>query len=174
MIVTHEMAFARAFCNRVFYTNEGRVYEDGTPDQVFDRPVREKTRRFVRRLKVLELLIDSREYDFPGMINEIENYCRKNMIGAKTSNNIHHVFEEVVQQMLLPTLAEPHIQVVLEYSEALEHATMTVRANGPRVVDIEHIHNQLSLALVKAYVSTASNEDTDSEQYTNQFVLEIR
>jgi ABC-type methionine transport system ATPase subunit len=62
MIVTHEMAFARAICNRVFYMDEGGIYEDGTPEQVFDNPVREKTRRFVHRLKVLELSIESRDY----------------------------------------------------------------------------------------------------------------
>ena len=67
MIVTHEMAFARAICNRVFYMDEGGIYEDGTPEQVFDNPIREKTRRFIRHLKVLELNIESRDYDFLGM-----------------------------------------------------------------------------------------------------------
>lgn len=28
MIVTHEMAFARAICNRVFYMDEGGIYEE--------------------------------------------------------------------------------------------------------------------------------------------------
>lgn len=32
MIVTHEMNFARAICNRVFYMDQGGIYEEGTPD----------------------------------------------------------------------------------------------------------------------------------------------
>ena len=48
MIVTHEMNFARAISNRVFYMDEGGIYEDGTPEQIFDHPQRENTRRFVQ------------------------------------------------------------------------------------------------------------------------------
>ncbi len=34
MIVTHEMKFARDVSNRVFYMDEGGIYEDGTPEQI--------------------------------------------------------------------------------------------------------------------------------------------
>ena len=54
MIVTHEMNFARSICNRVFYMDQGVIFEDGTPKQVFDHPLKEQTRRFIRKLKVLE------------------------------------------------------------------------------------------------------------------------
>ena len=48
MIVTHEMAFAREVSNRVFYMDEGRIYEEGSPEEIFDHPRKEKTRQFVR------------------------------------------------------------------------------------------------------------------------------
>ena len=38
MIVTHEMNFARAISNRVFYMDEGGIYEDGTPEQILSIP----------------------------------------------------------------------------------------------------------------------------------------
>ena len=38
MIVTHEMKFARDVSTRVFYMDEGVIYEEGTPEQVFDHP----------------------------------------------------------------------------------------------------------------------------------------
>jgi len=41
MIVTHEMSFAREIANRVFYMDEGGIYEDGTPEQIFDHPQKE-------------------------------------------------------------------------------------------------------------------------------------
>ena len=44
IIVTHELAFARAICNRAFFMDEGEIYEEGPPEQVFDNPQREKTR----------------------------------------------------------------------------------------------------------------------------------
>ena len=60
LIVTHEMRFARNVSNRVFYMDEGGIYEEGTPEEVFDSPRREKTRRFIRHLKTLELSIRAR------------------------------------------------------------------------------------------------------------------
>ena len=47
MIVTHELQFAKAVSNRVFYMDDGGIYEEGTPEKIFETPQREKTRRFV-------------------------------------------------------------------------------------------------------------------------------
>ena len=37
MIVTHEMKFAKNVSNRVFYMDEKGIYEDGTPEQIFEK-----------------------------------------------------------------------------------------------------------------------------------------
>ena len=55
MIVTHEMKFAREISTRVFYLDEGVIYEEGTPEQIYDHPQKEKTRRFIEGLKETEL-----------------------------------------------------------------------------------------------------------------------
>ena len=34
MIVTHEMQFAKDVSNRVFYMDEGGIYEEGSPEQI--------------------------------------------------------------------------------------------------------------------------------------------
>ena len=36
IIVTHEMKFAREVSTRIFYMDEGIVYEEGSPDQIFN------------------------------------------------------------------------------------------------------------------------------------------
>ena len=120
MTVTHEMNFARAISNRVFYMDEGVIYEEGTPEQFFDHPQREKTRRFVNRLKVLELTIESRDYDFLGMAGEIAQYCNKSQITPVLTNRIQLAFEESVNRLLIPSLKNPRIQAVVEYSEEAE------------------------------------------------------
>ena len=58
LVVTHEMAFARDVSNRVIFMADGVICEEGTPEQIFDHPQNEKTRRFIRRLKVFEATID--------------------------------------------------------------------------------------------------------------------
>ena len=47
LIVTHEMGFARDVSSRVFYMDEGVVYESGSPSELFTRPQRPKTIEFV-------------------------------------------------------------------------------------------------------------------------------
>ena len=48
VIVTHEMGFARHVANRVVLMTEGRITEDGPPEQLFDHPQEERTRSFLR------------------------------------------------------------------------------------------------------------------------------
>ena len=47
LIVTHEMGFARDVSTRVFYMDQGVIYEDGTPAQIFQSPQKPKTVDFV-------------------------------------------------------------------------------------------------------------------------------
>ncbi len=42
MIVTHEMKFARDVSTRVLYMDEGIIFEEGTPQQIFDDPQKDK------------------------------------------------------------------------------------------------------------------------------------
>jgi ABC-type polar amino acid transport system ATPase subunit len=49
LVVTHEMQFAREVGDRVIFMDDGRIVEQGSPEQVLDRPKEERTRRFLRR-----------------------------------------------------------------------------------------------------------------------------
>jgi glutamine transport system ATP-binding protein len=50
MVVTHEMGFAREVANRVIFMDEGRIVEEGAPDQIFREPREERTRSFLRKV----------------------------------------------------------------------------------------------------------------------------
>ena len=47
LVVTHEMGFAREVSNRVMFLHQGRVEEDGLPEQVFDHPKSERFKEFL-------------------------------------------------------------------------------------------------------------------------------
>lgn len=171
IIVTHEMNFARAIATRVFYMDEGGIYEDGTPDQIFDDPRRENTRRFIRKLKVLELNIESKDYDFLLAQSEIDRYSRKNQITSKMVYRIQQVYEELVQQMLLPMLSDPHIRVVIEYSESEGNTSFSAQYNGDKF-DVTKEGNALSLAILKS-AAAEMNYTTDTGEYPNNITLRI-
>lgn len=49
IIVTHEMAFAKDVANHVIFMDDGKILEQGDPEQVFEHPREERTRRFLSR-----------------------------------------------------------------------------------------------------------------------------
>ena len=48
LIVTHEMRFARDVSSRVLFLHQGRIEEEGPPEQVFGAPVSARCREFTR------------------------------------------------------------------------------------------------------------------------------
>ena len=149
IIVTHEMKFAREICNRVFYMDQGGVYEDGPPEQIFDNPQKDRTRQFIRHLKVLEYSITSRDFDFIGLNTQIEEFGRKHRISQRSIYNIQAYIEEMCVQIILPQLKEGFEMVVtIEYSEEENDADVIIRYNG-NAFDPMQTDNDLSLLLAK-------------------------
>jgi polar amino acid transport system ATP-binding protein len=50
LIATHEMGFARDVANRVCFLHEGRILEEGPPEQIFAAPREPRTRQFLQRI----------------------------------------------------------------------------------------------------------------------------
>jgi polar amino acid transport system ATP-binding protein len=172
MIVTHEMNFARAISNRVFYMDEGGIYEDGSPEQIFVHPKRENTRRFVHRLLVLELNIESRDYDFLGMAGEIESWCGKNQIAPRLANRVHLVFEELMQ-LLLPAIEVPRVQAVCEYSAQTERAEWTISYGGPRY-DLTALGDDLIVSLLSGMVEKEEYAWDENADLQNRLFLVVK
>ena len=50
MIVTHEMGFAREIASRVVFIDEGKIIEEGTPEQFFSHPKTPRVREFLKKV----------------------------------------------------------------------------------------------------------------------------
>ncbi len=50
LIATHEMGFARDVAHRVCFLHEGRILEEGPPEQIFAAPREERTQQFLQRI----------------------------------------------------------------------------------------------------------------------------
>ena len=48
--VTHEMGFAREVADRVLFLDEGKILEEGTPEQIFNHPQQERTQDFLKKV----------------------------------------------------------------------------------------------------------------------------
>ncbi|MEG0923516.1 MAG: amino acid ABC transporter ATP-binding protein [Anaerovoracaceae bacterium] len=50
IIVTHEMTFARDVADRIIFMNDGKIVEEGTPDEVFNNPKSDRLRLFLNTI----------------------------------------------------------------------------------------------------------------------------
>ena len=172
MIVTHEMSFARAICNRVFYVDEGGIYEDGTPKQIFDHPEKELTRRFIRRLKVLEFSIEGEKFDFPRATAEIDTFCFRNDVPPRIKQRIHLTFEELLQQILLPVLPDPKIRLTIEYAKSEKRVEIRTLYNGD-IFDPANTENQLSYTVLQGAAAELIHSAEKEGDFTNTFICRI-
>lgn len=113
MVVTHEMRFAREVSSRIFYMDEGVIYESGTPDQIFDNPTKEKTRKFINQIREYHFNIESDEYDYYAMMAGAESFCTKYNMSGTDIRHIGHCIEEG----LAIIGATAGVKVKISYSE---------------------------------------------------------
>ena len=52
VVVTHEMGFAKEVGDRVIFMDEGRILEQGTPDELFNNPKNPRTQDFLKKILV--------------------------------------------------------------------------------------------------------------------------
>ena len=114
LIVTHEMKFARDVSTRIFFMNDGIIYEDGTPEQIFDHPQKPVTQAFIRRIRSLAFQIGGPDFDLYGMMTEVRKFCIKYGLVNKI-DIINHLLEELLHE-LIPVSCRP-VSIDVSYSE---------------------------------------------------------
>jgi general L-amino acid transport system ATP-binding protein len=50
LVVTHEMGFARAVADRMYFFDFGEIVESGTPDDIFKNPQEDRTKLFLSQI----------------------------------------------------------------------------------------------------------------------------
>lgn len=51
VVVTHEMGFAKDVADRVLFMDGGNILEEGTPEEIFERPKNERTKAFLSSIR---------------------------------------------------------------------------------------------------------------------------
>ncbi len=164
LIVTHEMRFAREVSNRVFYLDEGLIYEEGTPEQIFNHPQKEKTRAFIKQLKTISLDISPSATDFAGIVQQLEEYGRKTMLEPARVRRMTLVIEELVTQVIghlrerdqmkssMGSPEEIPAHLYVERSEIEDNVTVEIRYGGEPFDPLTE-GDELSLIIVKHLTS---------------------
>jgi len=121
-IVTHRMEFAKDVSSRIFYMDEGIIYEEGTPEEIFENPKKKNTQMFINRIRNFYYRINSADYDLYELNAKAEIFCRKHFFGEKMLRNILLLLEECLQITPLREGAD----VILEYSEKTNEISLCI------------------------------------------------
>ncbi len=136
LIVTHEMDFARDVSSRVMYMDEGIIYEEGTPGQIFDNPQKEKTRAFINRIRSINFHVASPKYDLYGIQAEIEAFGEKQILPLQTRQNLLLMVEELLR-IYTPLLLTAPLEMTLAYSEKQQRVELLIESAGEAVNQLD-------------------------------------
>lgn len=167
MIVTHEMKFARDVSNRVFYMDEGGIYEEGTPDEIFYHPKKKKTQQFILGLNSEKIVIDSNLFEYDQVIARLTNFCRDSMLDSRTARNVMLAFDEIVMENIMKKFGDDPKIYPVELS--LENAERDGNLNvfftwGGKQFDPFAEDNSLSVIIVQS-VSKETGYEYDGRNH---------
>ncbi|MBO4670252.1 MAG: amino acid ABC transporter ATP-binding protein [Bacteroidales bacterium] len=157
LIVTHEMKFARDVSSRIFFMNEGLIYEDGSPEQIFERPVHSATKAFVQCIQKLVFDIDSPDFDLYGMQSDMAAFCNKYNVSDKREA-LTHITEEMTRVILKDYLP---LHVVLSYNAHAEETTVAFMMSGLNSSPLEREDvDEIAFMMVRAMAKEIIEEPT--------------
>ena len=76
-------------------------------------------------------------------------------------------------QLLMPSLADPRVQAVVEYSEETQTAEWTFRYGGPRL-DLTRKSDDLGLTVLKGMTAAMDYVFDENAPLPNRLILKIR
>lgn len=181
VIVTHEMRFARDISTRVFYMDEGIVYEEGTPEQIFNHPEKEKTKAFVNRIRSFSYHIGNARFDLYQMNAEIESFCEKHFLGYQQRHDILLILEETLMRCFNGDHMDccgkaietwGGIDLVLSYSE--KNATIEIQlstgAGAASFLQSTGQEDDLSLLIIQGLTENIEERTEDGKLYLNMIL----
>ena len=122
-IVTHEMSFARDVSTRVFYMDQGTIYEEGTPEEIFEHPKRERTRVFVNRIRDFHFIFHSPDYDRFLLKSEWQAYCNKYFLTRESMRKAQLIGNVLFRNL---PLDKGQLDFYFRYSEQTREMSMEV------------------------------------------------
>ena len=134
IVVTHEMRFARQVSSRVLFFAEGIVYEDGTPDQLFEHPQRERTRQFIQQIHETVFNIESEHFDWFAMMSQMEQFCQQYNLSHQQITSVLHVVDESLTILNSNGRSiKPGTSLTLSYTE--KDDTLQLIINSPEAIN---------------------------------------
>jgi polar amino acid transport system ATP-binding protein len=169
-IVTHEMDFARDVSNRVFYMDEGIIYEEGDPKEIFANPQKEKTKAFINRIRSFVYHIESPDYDLYAMNAEVQYFCEKHVLPKNLINNVLLVIEELLAIYNSKSKASD-INLTFSYSEKRDTLEIEFDTPGDEMNILSGLdEDDMSLMIINNFTENIDFRRDENRNKLNMFL----
>lgn len=159
IIVTHEMDFARDVSSRVFFMDEGTIYETGSASDLFANPQKPKTYAFLHKFRTFSKHITPADFDFYALNAEVETFCTRNFFPHRTLTALELLIEELIVQKAIrgsSSEAAPDINLEIGFAEKEHAVSFALDYGGPCRDFLEGSADDLSLLIVNRLASKKS------------------
>lgn len=154
IIVTHEMRFARNIASNILFLAEGGVYEEGSPDQIFDNPQKDLTRRVIYRSRMYEEALNKTDIDIYELCSRIRQYAIAYGLTRKQSKGIEYFCEELIYPLIMFNNAV--LRIIADENRNEYSITAEFKGLNKDPLSLECI-DELGLSIVKAYSSSLNS-----------------
>lgn len=172
VLVSHEMELIRSVCEKVIYLDEGIVYEEGPTEKIFENADKNKTRRFVKALKVLEINVESKDFDFIGMQTTIATFAFRNNVPEELVYRLNSIMEELSQMVIIQPKEDNRLSASFEYNRKEKTINGTVFFTGPEL-DPDDLRYFFSWPIICKRASEIECCATTENGFTNKITMKL-
>jgi len=133
LIVTHEMKFAHDVSTRIFYMDKGIIYEDGTPQQIFENPNNTFTKVFINRIRAYDFFIEDKNYDAFAMMGGLRNFCQRYWIQPSAVEKIENLVKDSLRICFKNNPNYKNLNLRVTFSEVNREAKVKFKTSPDQV-----------------------------------------
>ena len=138
LMVTHDMELAKTVSNRILYMDEGIIYEQGTVNEIFNHPKREKTYAYVQQLRSFRYNITGRNFDFYAFGAELAQFAGNSSLSRHQKYALAFTAEELLVQSILPRYKnEPDISFSVSVPQNTKYIDVSIDYSGEQFNALE-------------------------------------
>lgn len=170
MIVTHDMKLAEDVSNRIFYMDQGGIYEDDTPKVIFHHPKHTRTKAFIENLNVLKLSIHD-DFNNEILYKQLENYIINTKLPEDKARALRTIYDELIVELLVNEHKCKDIRLLSTYNSKTKK--LNIKCVYGKEADNVLKKDSLSKRLIKGITSSIEYKKIKEENYRNSLSIKL-
>lgn len=151
ILITHRIDLAREVSDRIVFMHDGRICEQGTPQEIIDRPQHKQTKIYMKYCISMEYRIESAQYDYLDLNARIELFCNRYRLCKEEIHSVQLVVEELLN--ILPL----NDGLLLSISKSAANSSLTIdvvmKDKGKDYLSPENMAEDLSYMIISGICS---------------------